>query len=309
MARSSAASRGAAPEPAPARSAPSRRGVRPGFSGLRDVAVFRLPAAVLFTLALLAPAAPAVAQSDTIFVSTLGQPLGSVGSITASGGRAQQFTAGAAAVALSAIAVDIGTASATAAADVDLYTSVGGEPGTKVVDLNGSVASTGEASFVPATATTLSASTAYFVVFRGTGGNYGVRNTSSDTVDAGPSAGWDIADTSRVSNDNGASWSSSSTTLRIAVKGSDTVPVTLPTLSVADASVTEGTAAVFTVTLSPAGTVHGDGGLDGVGHRGRRRQRGSRVGRPDGDALGHAQLRPRGDRADDNGGDGGRRKG
>ena len=214
------------------------------------------PAAVLFALALLAPVAPAVAQSDTTFVSTLGQPLASVGAITASGGRAQQFTAGDAAVALSAITVDIGTASATALPDVDLYTTAGDRPGAKVVDLNGSVTSAGEASFVPASATTLSASTEYFIVFRGTGGNYGVRNTSSNTVDAGFSAGWEIANTSLVSNDNGGTWVDNANTLKIALKGTDTVPVTLPTLRIGDATgndaPVEGSAGLFTVTLSAA---------------------------------------------------------
>ena len=78
-----------------------------------------------------------------------------------------------------------------------LYTSTSDDkPDTKVVDLSGDSSTAGEQSFTPAIATTLSASTKYFIYFDMTSGDTNLQTTSSNTIDSGASPGWDIAENS-----------------------------------------------------------------------------------------------------------------
>ena len=144
------------------------------------------------------------------------------------GPYAQQFETGGnpAGYSLSEIVVKIqmGTSGVTPRFALHNSTTQGAsdEPGTKVVDLSGSVATAGEQSFTPASPTTLSASTKYFVVFKTQTSSQtaSLARTSFDDHDSGASAGWEIADGSVVSYNSGTSWQSGGgISIQIAVKG------------------------------------------------------------------------------------------
>ena len=87
------------------------------------------------------------------------------------------------------------------------------------MDLSGNSSTAGEQSFTPASTTTLSASTKYFIVFDVTVGQANLQRTSSDNLDSGASPGWDIAESSAFSTNAGTSWGESGNSLEIAVKG------------------------------------------------------------------------------------------
>ena len=96
-------------------------------------------------------------------------------------------------------------------------------PGTEVVGLTGSVTAPDLQSFTPDSATTLSASTKYFVVFKGTssGTNPILQQASSGTVDPGFATGWEIPVGILNSTDSGSTWSVriSSQSYKIQIKG------------------------------------------------------------------------------------------
>ena len=184
----------------------------------------RCTAAGLLALAALL-AAPAEAQ--TTFVSNIGQTDGNLGFANASARGAQQFTTGSntGGYALSEITVHIALASSAAVPALSIHTSVNGDqgghtidyPGSKVVDLTGSVATVGEQSFTPVSATTLSASTKYFVVLSTTADDLYMRYTNSNNVDAGAAAGWGIQNTALITN--AGVWGRHGPSIEIAVKG------------------------------------------------------------------------------------------
>ncbi len=178
----------------------------------------------------MATSAPVDAQTPTTFVSNIGQPDHSLATIVVGTPRAQQFTTGSniSGYTLTEITVNIGFASSSAVPIFSIYTSVDVvstatgaapfAPGSKVVDLTGSVATVGEQSFTPTSATTLSGSTKYFVFFETTSANAYGRYTNSASVDTGAAAGWGIADDSVWTPDD-VNWSITSTSFEIAVKG------------------------------------------------------------------------------------------
>ena len=186
-------------------------------------------AAAGLLLACAALVATADAQTPTTFVSNIGQQDAGLATIVVGTPRAQQFTTGSniSGYTLTEITVNIGFASSSAVPIFSIYTSVDvvstatgaapAAPGSKVVDLTGSVATTGEQSFTPTSATTLSGSTKYFVFFESTSANAYGRYTNSASVDTGAAAGWDIADDSVWTPD--VLWSITSTSFEIAVKG------------------------------------------------------------------------------------------
>ena len=193
-----------------------------------------------------------VSPRQTVLTTTLVSNTGqteSTGTGSAGGTSfdAQQFTTGSNAdgYSLSAIVVKIKRASiATPAFALHQSTTVSGVdvPGTKVVDLSGSVATAGEQSFTPVSATTLSgASTKYFVVVAGSGGGITTSLATSGNEDSGGSPGWSIADNILFSTDSGSTWTSSASPLKIAVKGTavatdTTAPATgVPAITAANA--------------------------------------------------------------------------
>ena len=102
-----------------------------------------------------------------------------------------------------------------------IHENQAGEPGTKVVDLNGSPSEVGQYAFTPASPTTLDPSTAYFVVFKKTtAGRTNFIPTDSDAEDEGAAANWSIGDGSLGSTDSGANWVARTGSMKIAIKGS-----------------------------------------------------------------------------------------
>ena len=210
------------------------------------------------TLSVTTPAAPKKTKDNpqrqtrqtaqTTFISNMGQTRSaSKGSAGGASFDAQQFTTGSneGGYTLSAIVVKLAAASsATPTFALHQSTTVSGVdvPGTKVVDLTGSVATAGEQSFTPASATTLSASTKYIVVVAGSGGRISTRKALSGNEDSGGSPGWSIADNTIYSTNSGSTWFTSTTApLKIAVKG--TAVTTAPEFESATAS---GTSLVIT---------------------------------------------------------------
>ena len=194
-------------------------------AGSRFVAALCL--ALLCVLAL-----PALAQAQTTFVSNTGK--GDRTSDTIIGTTsfyAQEFTAGSGSggFTLTEVVVDIRGGS-TGTPAFSLYTSANGIPGTKVVDLTGSIASAGEQSFTPASATTLSESTKYFVVAGMSSGSGNLQRTNSGAEDPGKAAGWSINNGVDISSDGGTTWSgTNSASMKIAIKGNPVTPtVTVP---------------------------------------------------------------------------------
>ena len=202
-------------------------------SGVRGVA-----AAALLALTALMPLA-AQAQTPTTLVSNIGQTdHGSSTEATSDISYAQQFETGSnsGGYTLTEIVVNI-RAGRTGSPAFALYTSTADdEPGTKVVDLSGTSSTAGEQSFTPDTATTLSASTKYFVALFMGSGRTNLQRTSSNNIDSGASTGWDIAENSVVSTDSGATWNSSIRSVEIAIKGS--AVVTPPTITGVEVSST-----------------------------------------------------------------------
>ena len=197
--------------------------------------------------ALLALPLPAQAQTTT-FVSNLGQTDSSSNAFSAiSTPRAQQFETGSnsGGYTLTEIVVNIRGAR-TGIPAFALYTSTTDDkPGTKVVDLSGNSSTAGEQSFTPASATTLSASTEYFIVFVVDSGEANLQRTASNDIDSGASTGWDIAENSLFSTDSGANWTSSGSSVEIAIKGT-AVGGTDNTVPGLDSATVDGTALVLT---------------------------------------------------------------
>ena len=222
--------------PAPTDVSPSAPRRPPRFPALAQFAsaarrVPRAPIPVAFALAVLAVLAtvapePAAAQTATTFISNTGQTdTGSNTVASSSTPRAQQFTTGsnAGGYTLSAVVVNIraGSTDTPAFALHQSTTASGVEvPGTKVVDLTGSITTAGEQSFTPASTTTLSTSTKYFVVLSTSGASgVNIQRTASDDEDSGGSTGWEIANNSVFSTTSGSAWTSSGSSIEIVIKG------------------------------------------------------------------------------------------
>ena len=190
------------------------------------------------------------AQTVTTFISNTGQTDVSGGlDVSSDFSYAQQFTTGGnpGGYTLSAVVVDIRTGSSTATQTSALHqsTTVSGVevPGTKVVDLSGSITTAGEQSFTPASTTTLSVSTKYFVVLSINGSTRIIHRTSSDDEDSGGSPGWEIANNSLRASNPVSTWTSVSDKLEIAVKGTAVPDTTAPAFESAAAN---GTSLVIT---------------------------------------------------------------
>ena len=165
--------------------------------------------------------------AQTVFISNTGQPDGSVTTLS-SNYFAQQFQTGSnvGGYTLSEIVVSLATASSafTPAFAIHRTTTDSSSrevPGTEVVGLVGSVAATGLQGFTPDSATTLSASTKYFVVFKGTSSGAILQQASTGTVDPGFATGWEIPVGILNSRDSGSTWSVriSSQSYKIQIKG------------------------------------------------------------------------------------------
>ena len=219
--------------------------------------------------------------AQTVFISNTEQPDGSVTTLS-SNYFAQQFQTGSnvGGYTLSEIVVSLATASSafTPAFAIHRTTTDSSSrevPGTEVVGLVGSVAATGLQGFTPDSATTLSASTKYFVVFKGTssGTNPILQQASSGAVDPGFATGWEIPVGILNSTDSGSTWSVriSSQSYKIQIKGTASTN-TAPTAANKTVTTGEDRAYAFTaddvvtkaqidgdmLTFTPARDAHGD---------------------------------------------------
>ena len=205
---------------------PGRRGrIRPPVAGRGAVGLhpLRLLAAAVLLIAALGAPLTVQAQTTTTLVSNLGQSGDEAGfTVSTTQTLAQQFTTGPAPAGYTLKEVEaVVVTSSSGTIEFALYTSTSGnEPGTKVVDLNGSVVSSGRRSFTPSSATTLAASTKYFVVFKMvSGAASSLQPTTSDDEDSGVKPGWSIADNGLWTS--GSRWRTinSGQTIKIAIKG------------------------------------------------------------------------------------------
>ena len=182
-----------------------------------------LAIALLVGLALLIiPSDELSAQTLTTFVSNIGQTDGIGLAITDTEDVAQQFTTGTNGRGYKLTEVVVNNSiSSTATPDFDLYTSTSGDrPGTKITDLSGSIAATGQQTFTPGSTTILRPSTKYFIRFgrdAGAGEPAGVIGTESNNEDSGGAAHWSISDGALFQS--GTSWTSHDVAAEIAIKG------------------------------------------------------------------------------------------
>ncbi len=215
-------------EPALSTSAGSRR--PDACTGRARARRFRLLPVLALLLAAFSPfaAAPAAAA---VLVSNVGQTAGgNNGSFFSS--HAQAFTTGSntGGYTLTSIEVHLHgtyTAQELAGLTAELWSASGGNPSMKVADLTTpSSLSGGIATYTAPSSTTLTASTAYFVVLYSPSAGFGDRpsTTTSDNEDSGAATGWSIADTSLVASNTlnpvGATWGTRTTSLLIRVNGS-----------------------------------------------------------------------------------------
>ena len=232
----------------------------------------RAAALALAALAALALGVPGEAQAQTVttFISNTGQPDGSVTTLS-SNYFAQQFQTGsnAGGYTLSEIVVSLATASSTFTPAFAIHRTTTDSssrevPGTEVVGLTGSVTAPDLQSFTPDSATTLSASTKYFVVFKGTssGTNPILQQASSGTVDPGFATGWEIPVGILNSTDSGITWSVriSSQSYKIQIKGTAVGGTTNTAPTAADKTVTTGEDRAYAFTADDFGFADDDAG-------------------------------------------------
>ena len=212
----------------------------------------------------------AQAQTVTTFISNTGQPDGSVTTLS-SNYFAQQFQTGSnvGGSTLSEIVVSLATASSTFTPAFAIHRTTTDSssrevPGTEVVGLTGSVTAPDLQSFTPDSATTLSASTKYFVVFKGTssGTNPILQQASSGTVDPGFATGWEIPVGILNSTDSGSTWSVriSSQSYKIQIKGTAVGGTTNTAQTAADKTVTTGEDRAYAFTADDFGFDDADAG-------------------------------------------------
>lgn len=83
-------------------------------------------------------------------------------------------------------------------------------------------------------------------------GNANLQRTTSNQIDSGASSGWDIADGSLFSQNSGTTWSSTTPSMEIAVKGALAVPLSL-------SDVAGGAVALSPAFFAPATTSYAAG--------------------------------------------------
>ena len=174
------------------------------------------------------------ASADTL-VSNLGQTTGSFVSDLATEDVAQKFTTGPAAATLSEVKVKF--KSGALPASMDTVTAVIATPGvtatSSILATLTSPATWSETStFTAPAGTTLAASTIYYLIMEGTGGE--VATTASDNEDSGGVIDWDIDNLrlrrQMVSDSGlGGTWVASNSVMQISLEGPETVKPTLVT--------------------------------------------------------------------------------
>ena len=226
----------------------------------RSVAIKRRRAPILATLwtTLAFAAAPASAE---VLISNMGQSQDEFGVGYRFNDLGQGFTTGSNAGGYTLSDIEIrfaGSAAPPSNLVVRLASGVSASSGgSTVVRLsNPATLSAGVLTFTPASATTLSADTTYFVIVQGnsTAGNSELKQTSSNSEDAGGQAGFSIANNQvyRSGGTTGGWTDDTGGRMMIRVNGAAAASAPTITIGAGTTPVTEGTAATFTVTASEA---------------------------------------------------------
>ena len=211
-------------------------------------------ARTLLAMAATAVATPAQAQTVETLVSNLEQADGGPGSFGFQ--HAQAFTTGGDAYTVTSVEIQIVDITGGENLSVEIWSESGGLPGAVLsggaLVMPDTLAAGVNEFTASGTGIALSANTTYFVVIKpavsdSVSGN--LRNTTSDSEDAGGKTGWSIANNSRFrGNVDTDSWSSFSESKKIRLKGHATTPNNAPTVAnqIEDQIATEGTAFSFT---------------------------------------------------------------
>ena len=197
------------------------------------------------------------ANLTNVLVSSIGQPevAGGLQLRFGSDDFAQGFTTGSNADGYTLESIDLKLVNDPEGVSVKLLTGVSTtSTGTVVATLtNPASVSNGHITFSAPENTTVTASTTYYVLMEGSNGE--VARTSSDAEDMGAAAGWSLDNEifTRPRMSTGGGWNQPlSLTARIRVHGT-AIASMAPTITISGGdAVTEGTAAEFTVTASPA---------------------------------------------------------
>ena len=179
-------------------------------------------AAALFGLACLAVALPALAQSDEVFVSNVGQTHSGSQNITSFwADYLQEFTVGSSDVQLGSVTLgrldDIETGDALT---VSVVAVSSGQPGAEVAALTApdALANNSSATFtVAAGATvTLTANTSYFVKLSHSAGSPRISYTTSDSLDSTSDTGWSLG-ACKLKNTNQSAFADCNTGRRLRI--------------------------------------------------------------------------------------------
>ena len=189
-----------------------------------------------------------------VLVSTIGQAESAGQGNLSAFDLAQGFRTGSNANGYTLQSIDLDFRDTPVGVSVKLATGVSaGGTETVVATLNNpATLSSGVLTFTAPANTTLSARTVYFVVVAATSGI--PLRTSSNAEDAGAAPGWRVNNNNFWRTSSAGSWQSGGHVYRIRVQGTTKAAPPTPTITIAAGTspVTEGTAASFTVTASPA---------------------------------------------------------
>ena len=225
--------------------------------------------------ACLLPALAPAALAQTILVSNTGQSPSNVGGIGEVAfvlsypqvARAQQFRTGSnpAGYTLSSVSFIVKFWSTGDSVAVAIYSDSNGDPGSEVYALtNPTTVSDGLNTFTAPPRSVLAAQTNYFVYIRSLAGDFSGSSTLSDAEDSESATDWSIANTSRSTDDNGASWHPPSAVVRTAISGTVRAANTAPTALNSTVTTNEDTAYTFGVGDFNFSDTDADDGLASV---------------------------------------------
>ena len=168
---------------------------------------------------------------------------------------AQGFTTGNQSATIGGITLsNLRSVNVDAEISVSILADSGGDPGsllhTLVAPATLATGVDAECSVPDGQTIVLAANTSYFVRVERVAGSLAMTGTKADAEDPQSDPGWSLADACQYKRTGTSGYSTCffSKTMRVVIRGPS--PVETPTLSVADASATEGSNVEFTVTLS-----------------------------------------------------------
>ena len=222
----------------------------------------RRGAFALAILAVLATVAPEQAAAQTVrtFISNTGQTSTTASNVVLATG----FTTGAGTYTVSSIGVDLRDQTGSTTPAVRIYDDNSGNPGTLVATMTnpGTITENAVNTYTAPPNTTLSASTAYWVVTSNsaatTGAGFKVSLVVGSALDSGTAAGWSIGAGIFKNTNSDTSWSSTTSRIRFQIRG--TIVNTAPTVenTIPDQSATAGTAFTYAFPDTTFSDAEGD---------------------------------------------------